>query len=148
MFINVNRIKSDKESTLSIITVDDVFVCFGLEDEERKNKIIGETRIPTGRYDVGVKNHGGFHQKYAVRYGDMHQGMLQVLDVPNFTDILIHVGNTEKDTMGCLLVGEDAVSSQFPMRVNASVMAYKKLYPMVIQAAMRRELAIRYIDND
>ena len=33
-------------------------------------------------------------------------GMLHVLDVPNFKYILIHCGNTDEDTAGCLLLGD------------------------------------------
>ena len=148
MLITVDRFVSDSETTISHVSVDGQFICFGLEDEFRTQKVKGETRIPAGRYKIGVRREGGFHQRYAARFADMHEGMLHVLDVPNFQFILIHVGNTQKDTEGCLLVGMNAQTQPGAMRVNSSVAAYRKLYPIVIGAAKAGDLEILYLDND
>lgn len=148
MMITVDRFKSDADATISNVSVDGRFVCFGLEDEYRAEKIANETRIPAGRYKVGVRREGGFHGRYAQRFGDIHRGMLHVLDVPGFEFILIHVGNTDEDTAGCLLVGLNASVDDGELRVISSVAAYRKLYPMVIGAAENGELEIEYLDND
>ena len=108
MNIVVARITSDDDATVSTINVDQRFVCFGLEDEYRADKVAGETRIPAGQYSVSLRTHGGFHDRYSERFADIHRGMLEVADVPGFSDILIHVGNTDEDTSGCLLVGMGA----------------------------------------
>jgi len=42
--------------------VDGQFVCFGLEDEYREDKVAGETRIPSGTYQVALRKEGGFHK--------------------------------------------------------------------------------------
>ena len=73
--------------------------------------------------------------------------MLQVMDVPGFEFILIHVGNTDKDTAGCLLLGFNANTSQ-GLSVGSSVKAYKRLYSRVIEAAKANQLTIQYWDND
>jgi hypothetical protein len=73
--------------------------------------------------------------------------MLQVMDVPGFDYILIHVGNTDEDTAGCLLVGCNANTSQ-GLTVGSSVKAYKRLYGRVIEAAKANQLTIQYWDND
>ena len=52
MEITVNRFISDNDTTISHINVDGKFICFGLEDEYRENKLVGETRIPAGKYKV------------------------------------------------------------------------------------------------
>lgn len=148
MKITVDRIKSDEDATLSKVDIDGQFVCFGLEDEYREEKVASETRIPAGRYKVGVRTEGGFHARYSQKFPGMHRGMLHVLDVPNFKFILIHIGNTDEDTAGCLLVGSSASVDDGELRVNASRLAYKKFYPMVIDAAERGELEIEYIDSD
>lgn len=49
--------------------------------------------IPEGTYKVQIHN--------SPRFGNC----LKVLNVPNRTDILIHSGNTDKDTKGCILIG-------------------------------------------
>lgn len=147
MKITVNRIHSDREATLSTVSVDGVFVCFGLEDEFRHRKVKGETRIPAGTYTVGVRTEGGFHNRYSSRFADIHKGMLHVLNVPNFEYILIHVGNYETNTEGCLIVGKNATTVGTPT-VPASVPAYRELYNKVIDEAIAGNLIIEYIDTD
>ena len=149
MEILVDRFVSDEDSTVSRISVDGRFVCFGLEDEYREVKVPKETRIPAGTYNITLRTEGGFHQRYLNRYGgDWHQGMLWVREVPNFEYILIHTGNTDDNTAGCLLVGEQAITTEGDMRVNMSRVAYQKLYPMVVDAARAGDLQITYQDND
>ncbi len=148
MLITVERFASDTETTISLIRVDGEFVCFGLEDEYREVKVKHETRIPEGRYDMKLRKHGGFHARYAERFADIHEGMLEVMEVPGFTDILIHVGNRERDTSGCLLVGMGATARPGDMSIASSVEAYRRLYPMVVDAAARGELSIEILDRD
>ena len=148
MIITVDRFKSDSDATISKVSVDGRFVCFGLEDEYRDEKVASETRIPAGRYKVGVRREGGFHARYTARFPNFHRGMLHVTDVPGFTFILIHIGNTDEDTAGCLLVGLNAAVDDGELRVTSSKLAYQKLYPMVIDAAERGELEIEYLDSD
>jgi hypothetical protein len=146
MNITVKIITEDDNATLSVIEVDGEFVCFGLEDEQRAFKIPGETRIPRGKYSVGVRTHGGFHSRYSLRYSNIHAGMLEIKDVPMFTDILIHCGNTDDDTAGCLLVGTGC-NSHKGLRLVSSVLAYKVLYTQVIAAALAGELWIEFVSS-
>lgn len=148
MKILVDRFISDSDTTISKVNVDGTFVCYGLEDEYREDKVSGETRIPAGTYRIKLRTEGGYHEKYKSRFPDIHKGMLHIQDVPNFKWILIHCGNTDEDTAGCLLVGTEAVTEPGKMRVNQSSVAYKKFYPMVVDAAARDDLTITYEDND
>lgn len=148
MLITVDRFVSDADTTISRVLVDGRFYCFGLEDEYRQNKLAGETRIPSGMYNIAVRKVGGFHSRYLIRFEDFHLGMLEVLNVPNFNFILIHIGNTDQDTDGCLLVGEQAITTVGDMRVNYSTAAYQRLYTSVISSALAGELKIEYLDND
>ena len=88
------------------------FLAYTLEDEYREQKEYGETRIPDGTYQLGLRTVGGYNQKYSKRFAGIHIGMLHVLDVPNFEYILIHCGNTDEHTAGCLLVGESQENNQ------------------------------------
>ena len=88
------------------------FLAYTLEDEYREQKEFGETRIPDGKYQLGLRTVGGYNQKYSKRFTDIHVGMLHVLDVPNFEYILIHCGNTDEHTSGCLLVGTTQTSNK------------------------------------
>lgn len=146
MLIQALRFVSDNDTTASIVAVDDKFECFGIEDEPRAHKIPSETRIPAGTYPVRVRTHGGFHNRYSEKF-DFHQGMLEICNVPMFTDVLIHIGNDDDDTAGCLLVNA-GVNTSGPIVGMSSTGAYKKLYSHVIQAALDGELHIQIEDGD
>ena len=148
MRIDVTRFLSDRDATLSNIAVEGRFLCFGLEDEYREEKLVGETRIPAGRYNIAVRRHGGFHARYSARFSEFHRGMLEVMNVPRFTDILIHVGNTDQDTSGCLLVGMSATARLGDLSIHSSREAYRLLYQRVIVSAELGELEIQFIDHD
>lgn len=147
MKLTVVRIKSDNDATLSTIFIDGRFQCFGLEDEYREHKVAGETRIPAGEYNITLRTVGGFNKRYSEKFPSFHRGMLWVRDVPNFEFILIHIGNTERNTAGCLLVGKNGNTSG-ELTVGNSTGAYKKLYAKVIDAALAGELTIEYLDED
>ena len=148
MKITVDRFISDSDSTVSRVMIDGAFECFGLEDEYREDKVPEETRIPAGNYKIGVRKIGGFDGRYKTRFPDIHQGMLHILDVPDFEYILIHCGNTDEHTAGCLLVGTTANTEIGDMSILGSGAAYKKFYPKVIQAARDGDLEIEFIDSD
>jgi hypothetical protein len=148
MDIVVDRFISDNDTTISRVNVDGRFVCFGLEDEFREEKVASETRIPAGTYDVRLRTEGGHHARYAVRFKEWHRGMLHLQDVPGFTYILIHCGNTDEDTDGCLLLGSQALTEPGEMRITQSTPAYQRFYSLVIDAAAGGQLRIRFEDND
>jgi len=148
MEILVDRFVSDDDSTISRVLVDGNFVCFGLEDEYRENKVVGETRIPAGTYQISLRKEGGHHSRYQQRFPAFHRGMLHILNVPNFKWILIHCGNTDEDTEGCLLLGSQAITEPGDMSITNSTGAYSRFYPLVVDAAERGDLSITFEDND
>ena len=156
MQLEVLRISSQEDSTNGILfDVTDGkrrFLCYTIEDEYRAEKVRGETRIPEGNYKLTLRTEGGFHSRYTKKYGaDWHKGMIYVNDVENFEWILWHTGNTDESTMGCLILG----STQSENIVNkdgfvgSSVVAYKKVYPLVRDAILSgNEVTVNYIDYD
>lgn len=148
MMIHVDRYLSTNEATLSTLSVDGAFFCYGIEDEFRAVKIPGETRIPAGVYRIKLKDFGRWHEKLKAdrRFRDIHMGALWVKDVPNFEGILIHPGNAESETEGCLLVG--MARDETRMTVERSGEGYRALYLKVRLAAERGRLQIEYQDND
>lgn len=149
------RLVSNHDATIGLLHLDKqndkhgydrLLSVFTLEDEHRTKKVYGETRIPCGVYWLGLRKEGGFHQRYSDRF-DFHKGMLHIQNVPHFEHILIHIGNTEKDTAGCLLVADGARLDS--MTVQSSTAAYKRLYPPVAAALDRGEdIPINIIDRD
>ena len=108
-------------------------------DWRREDKIAGKTAIPTGRYKVVL----GYSKTYKRR-------MPFLQNVPHFTGIMIHTGNSVDDTRGCILVGK-AVRPQKPEeenptgeatvigRLTDSRITFNRLYEMIREAMKRGE---------
>jgi len=152
MKLEVIRFNKGGDSTNGIlfdVTNERKFLCYTLEDESRKEKIYGETCIPEGKYRISFRAEGGYHAKYSKRFADIHMGMLEVCDVPNFKYILIHCGNTDEDTAGCLLVGDTQENNNIKKNgfIGRSTAAYTRIYPDIADALSRgEEVTIEYRD--
>ena len=148
MELKVYRFSSQSQTTLGALHINGEFECYTLEDQHQDMKVRGETRIPKGKYKIAFRTVGGFHAKYSKKFPDMHKGMLQVMNVPNFEYILIHIGNDEDDTMGCLLVGLHCNNNKIDKgQISSSTTAYKTMYPKVLKALESGEnVNIEYID--
>ena len=153
MKLEVLRVSSQKDSTNGLlfdVTEGRKFLCYTLEDEKRNDKVMHETRIPAGTYKIKLRTVGGFHGRYLKKYGSMHKGMLHVQDVPGFEYILIHTGNTDEHTSGCLLVGDTQQQNVTKSKdgfIGASVDAYKRIYPPIAEALANGEkVTITYKD--
>jgi len=155
MKLEVLRFSSQADSTSGLLfEVSDLgrhFLCYTLEDERRALKVKGETRVPAGTYNIKLRNEGGFHSRYSKKYPGVHIGMLHIQDVPNFEYILIHTGNTDEHTAGCLIVGDAQENNKIIADgfVGKSVNAYKRIYPSIAKAIQQgEEVTITYIDHD
>ena len=155
MKLKVVRFSSQEDSTSGLLFLEKngklEFLCYTLEDEYRSEKVFGETRIPDGKYKLGLRKVGGYHAKYSKRFSDIHIGMLHVLDVPNFEYILIHCGNTDEHTAGCLLVGDSQENNQITKNgfIGKSSQAYVRVYDKIANALdMGEKVTITYYDFD
>lgn len=146
--LTLERLSSNDNSTGGALFLDGMFICFTCEDAHHEAKIVGETRIPAGTYRITLRNSGGLTKRYAARYPDIHKGMLWLRDVPGFEWIYIHVGNTHRHTEGCVLIGERALCKPGKNAVYSSALAYRRLYPILAEAAANDELEIEIIDRD
>lgn len=154
MRLELYRFSSQNESTLGILYIvnDETnqkdFLCFTLEDQKREVKVYGETRIPKGTYQIEYRKEGGYHNKYSKRFPSIHRGMLEIRDVPNFTHILLHCGNTDDDTDGCLLVG-NVVSQNITKDgfLGQSTDCYKRIYSILADILdTQKHLSIKIIN--
>lgn len=129
MKIEVKRIAKRSTYTIGKMYIDGNYFCDTLEDVDRginqkdsldtikKIKVAGATAIPTGAYKVIVNMSPKFQRN-----------LPRLIDVPGFEGILIHRGNTDKDTAGCILVGENKVVGKV---INSTV--YEKKLVNILQ---------------
>ncbi len=154
MKLKVLRFSSQEDSTSGLL-FEEVgenelsFLCYTLEDEHRSEKVMHETRVPAGKYDIILRKHGGFHERYSKKFNSIHGGMLHIINVPNFKYILIHCGNTDEHTSGCLLLGDTQKNNVVYKDgfVGSSTSSYKRVYPHILKAFERgEEVSIEFID--
>jgi hypothetical protein len=147
MKLQVVRTQFGKDATNGLLFIDGKFECYTLEDQYQAVKVMHETCIPEGEYDIQFRKTGGFHTRYSAKYGNSHYGMLHLQDVPGFSFILIHAGNTDEHTSGCLITGEtqqdlDLGKDGF---VGQSVKAYKAMYRKVANELLQgKKVSIEY----
>ena len=96
MIVKVVRTFKGSEYTIGKLYIDNQYFCDTLEDVVRKDgeKVYGKTAIPSGMYRV--------KKTYSPRFKKV---LPEILEVPNFSGVRIHAGNTAKDTEGCILLG-------------------------------------------
>ena len=110
MELKLKRAYKKKEYTIGKLYIDGAYYCDTLEDTDRgmrsdmplselkEIKIAGRTAIPTGKYCVYLTKSPRFGRVLPLIY-----------DVPAFSGIRIHSGNTHSDTQGCILVGHNKI---------------------------------------
>ena len=76
-------------------------------DLKKEKKVRGKTAIPEGKYKIVMSPSAKFHRN-----------MPYLKDVPQFEGIMIHPGNTVKDTIGCILVGVKSGTGLLVSRVT------------------------------
>lgn len=155
MNLEVTRLTSNANSTIGVMHIDDRWVAFTCEDAHHDQKIMGKTRIPAGTYDLALKPVGsskfdGEYSQFKLQGG--YHGMIELQNVPNYEGVLIHIGNSAKDTEGCILVGLGANAqpdSAGSFTIQASAVAFYAVYPQIAQALLSGEGAsITVVDAD
>jgi len=147
----VRRCDDDDHATIGDWFIQDEWTCHTLEDTFREIKIPGETRIPAGRYRLELKDIGmsRFDAQFKRIFGDLYLGMIRLVEVPDFTQVLIHCGNTEEDTAGCILLGErQTKDANDHHAVSRSVAAMRTVYPIVSKAIRAGDTYLDVVDGD
>lgn len=145
MDITLNRFGFKQNSTLGILLIDNVFECFTLEDGRREVKIPDQTCIPSGCYKIS-KNTSPTPKtmKYRKLYSffDFH---LEIEDVPAFTNVYLHVGNTISDSSGCILLGRSTTTKSDDFTISESADAFKFFYEKVSKTLLTKEPVLIHI---
>lgn len=108
--VEVKRTFKGEEYTIGKLYIDGHYFCDTLEDKVRPlgEKIAGKTAIPAGTYKVKMTWSPRFK-----RY------LPEILNVPNFTGVRIHSGNTAENSSGCVLLGLNKVKGKVLNSKNA-----------------------------
>lgn len=138
--LTLRHIDDTPHSTLSELLYDHHHLGYVIEDGHRDLKVPGSTRIPAGRYQIIPRKEGGFYQRYTRRW-PKQWFVPWLIKVPNFTWILIHIGNFINDTRGCLLICTDYARERGSGNYYGlkSTEAYLRLYEFLADAFQRNE---------
>ena len=103
--LHLKRLTHDGRPTVGMLHFEGEPLCFTIEDPLRQKKVKGDTRIWAGTFPLRWRKAGRWARWFNNRD---FPGSLEVCGVPAFTDVLIHVGNTRRDTEGCILPNRTA----------------------------------------
>lgn len=128
MQLKLNRIFKTNTFTIGELYINEKYVTDTLEDRVRPEgeKVYSKTAIPEGTYEVKLTHSPRFKKI-----------LPEILNVPNFSGIRIHTGNSSKDTEGCILVGTwDGEKEDW---VSDSKIAFNKLMSLLEEATNNKE---------
>jgi len=136
MELYLKRDTFTETSTTGKLLIDGQFECFILEDKDRgltdsmplaeivATKVYGKTAIPYGRYEIDWTMSARFKVFMPI-----------LLNVKGYSGIRIHKGNSEIDSLGCLLCGRKRANNV----ITESTAATNLLYTKIQTAKSRRE---------
>jgi hypothetical protein len=131
MELQLKRETFTEQSTIGTLSIEGKFECFVLEDKDRGlsdtmslekiagTKVYGKTAIPYGRYEIDWTMSARFKVMMPI-----------LLNVKGYSGIRIHKGNTELDSLGCLLCGTRKKNNM----VTESTLATRNLYAKIESA--------------
>ena len=100
-------------------------------EEINKIKVKNDTAIPTGIYNINLDTVSSRFSNYS-RYPWAKQfgGKLPRLEnVKGYAGVLIHVGNTTRDTEGCILIGRNTIKG----KITQSIATFTKLMNILLK---------------
>lgn len=136
MELTLNRIFLGSSATIGELYIDKKYIADTLEDRVRPEgeKVYGKTAIPEGSYQVVLS--------YSPRFKKI---LPEILNVPNFTGIRIHCGNSSADSSGCVLVGTwDGKKEDW---VGNSRIAFDELMSLLEKATNNKEKITITVNN-
>ena len=137
--IEILRQLRGSDFTQGILMIDGVYFCHTLEPRWRnikqEGKVKGSTAIPAGTYMVDF----AVSQKFKRR-------MPYLMDVPGFQGVMMHVGNTSKDTEGCILVGRPYVITGNP--IEGTIASSAKTFYALMEKLKAEKKAITITINE
>lgn len=143
MKLTLDRKYKKPDYTIGKLYINGQYFCDTLEDKDRgltqdmdENtifdiKVYGKTAIPTGTYTLSWSYSPKF-KKY----------LLAVNNVPGFSGIRLHAGNTADDSLGCILVGKNKQVGKV-LNSRATLMQLNEIVKAAIHGGQKIELEIK-----
>ncbi|EPM8258777.1 DUF5675 family protein [Campylobacter jejuni] len=136
MKITINRRYTGKTCVIGKFKVLDdeekiLFECFSLEEDKEGLESGKDLRIPEGNYNLKRHSPSRFENTLRSITKKDDDTMINVYndEVPSSRAILIHWGNTDKDTQGCILLGLTKDNNN--ESVGQSRQACKEFYDLI-----------------
>jgi len=115
------------------------FRSFSLEDTFHPQKIAGDTRIPAGFYELGLRKE---NTPLTIKHREAYKAMpwfkanpgwfhIEVLKIPNYSGAYIHSGNDNDHTLGCILPAYAFDISLVNNQSSKSLLAVNDLYQII-----------------
>lgn len=149
-FCIVERFQPELDWTLSEFFIANKKECVGVEDEFRKIKVKGETRIDEGIFELDLRFSPKFSKKFYVNSkGELSKEkttnfniehlLIWIKGTPRHEFVLIHWGNTDDDTDGCYIIGKTFATFNGQRGVTASQETYMRIYPLIFNKIMENK---------
>ena len=128
MKVKVRRRYLGPEYTIGSLYIDERYICDTIEDKVRdfnkdgdlndpgEQKVYGRTAIPYGTYAMDLTMSPKFTRLLPL-----------IMDVPHFTGIRIHRGNSAEDSAGCILPGENKIKGRVIHSTEYEVLIVKEM---------------------
>ena len=154
MKLEVIRFSSEKDSTSGIlfdVTGNRKFLCYTLEDQYQTKKVMQETRIPAGEYEIKYRKEGGFHKdtlKGILIFIAVCFMLLTFLILSGFLYMLVILTSIQQD-VSYLETHKKTIKSRQTGFIGKSSQAYVRVYDKIANALdMGEKVTITYYDFD
>ena len=140
MKLTLRRIAKRPKYTIGKLYIDGQYFCDTIEDTDRnldysmpvdvikQVKVPKQTAIPIGTYEMSMNVISPTYSKKK-SFAWCKGVMPRLLNVPGWSGVLIHTGNTQDDSEGCIIVGENKVVG----KVINSMVTFKRLWPVLYE---------------
>jgi hypothetical protein len=118
MFLSLTRIETTPQHVVGALSIDGRATCWTIEPPWRDN-MINESCIPAGLYDFRDRDRWFGWKKYG--------RTIEIINVPDRSDILLHPGNWARDTKGCIVPGMVVGDSRGTRAVLQSAVAFRAI---------------------
>jgi hypothetical protein len=158
LFMNylLQRFSDNRESTLGLLFKKILkgtetilhLQAYTLEDEHRDQKVSKETRIPAGTYELAFnKADTALTLKYRKKFPTFFKYHVEVKNVPGFVGVYLHLGNSDDDSAGCILLGDSAENNSIGAgNIMNSTAAFSRFYKdisTILEAGAKCTIEIR-----